>query len=737
MLRRLAVVPILAALTVPLWGAQPQFWRLEEARDFLDGATEGLSVDSEGRVRLAPATHQVHDFESPYVWSLVRDGKGVAYAGTGNDGKIFRIEGGKATLLYDASELEVHALAVGPDGRLYAATSPDGKIYAIDSAGKATVFFDPGEKYIWALAFDSKGRLLVATGLDGKIHRVAKDGKDEILFTSTETHIVCLALDEHDNVYAGSSPSGIVYRIDPSGKVFVLYDSPYREVKAIDLGKDGSVYAALIDGKDKDKEEPSRQAPTLSLPPVAAAEVTVTESFTVAPGVPAPAATPAPRTSEAQRQGGTKGGVLRVAASGEADMLWSSTEDAPHCLIANAEGVLIGTGNKGKVYQIRNDRTWSMLGAFPTDQVTALHHGSATEILVATSNPGMLYTLGASPGTRGTFTSKVKDTETVSTWGRLRWDGTAPAGTEIQVQTRSGNTATPDSTWSNWSTAYTHAAGDAITSERARFLQIRVILMGKEGASPLLDSVATAYLQRNLRPQVVSVTVHPPGEVFQKPLSLTGEVEILGLDEPPGEQRPGAAAAKAGLPPATTYSRKLYQKGIQTLSWKADDPNNDSLVYDVSYRRVGDTRYRVLRKGLTEPVLAWDTTTVPNGRYVAKITAWDTPGNPPSLALSGEKESAPFDVDNTPPVINTTLQPGKPPRIQINVKDDSSIVRRVEYAVDGARWQEVHPTDGINDAPEENYVVTLGDLQPPGPHVVVIRATDLLGNTSTARVEVP
>src|SRR4029453_5967843 len=35
--------------------AQPQFWKLEGAQDFLDGDTEGLSVDSDGRVRLPPA----------------------------------------------------------------------------------------------------------------------------------------------------------------------------------------------------------------------------------------------------------------------------------------------------------------------------------------------------------------------------------------------------------------------------------------------------------------------------------------------------------------------------------------------------------------------------------------------------------------------------------------------------------------------------------------------------------
>src|SRR3954463_12549053 len=85
--------------------AQPQFWQLEGARDFLDGETDGLSVDSEGRVRLAPASRVAQDPEAPYVWALARDGEGRLYVGTGNEGKIFRVDNGKATLLFDAPEL--------------------------------------------------------------------------------------------------------------------------------------------------------------------------------------------------------------------------------------------------------------------------------------------------------------------------------------------------------------------------------------------------------------------------------------------------------------------------------------------------------------------------------------------------------------------------------------------------------------------------------------------------------
>src|SRR5207244_12071011 len=118
------------------------------------------------------------------------------------------------------------------------------------------------------------------------------------------------------------------------------------------------------------------------------------------------------------------------------------------------------------------------------------------------------------------------------------------SGTRVELFTRSGNTETPDDTWSNWSSAYTHADGTSITSPKARYLQWRTVMTGTKTETPVLTSVMTAYLQRNLRPTVRSLTVHPPGIVFQKPFS-TGEPELAGFEDHWTPDRPPAAAARA------------------------------------------------------------------------------------------------------------------------------------------------------------------------------------------------
>src|SRR5207249_10963041 len=114
------------------------------------------------------------------------------------------------------------------------------------------------------------------------------------------------------------------------------------------------------------------------------------------------------------------------------------------------------------------------------------------------------------------------------TRGSISWRGTTPTAGRIELYTRSGNTETPDDTWSAWSAAYSNADGSPITSPKARYLQWRAVLTGK-GDGPVLTSVTAAYLQRNLRPVVRSITVQPAGIVFQKPFS-TGDPDLAGLD---------------------------------------------------------------------------------------------------------------------------------------------------------------------------------------------------------------
>ena len=199
-----------------------------------------------------------------------------------------------------------------------------------------------------------------------------------------------------------------------------------------------------------------------------------------------------------------------------------------------------------------------------------------------------------------------------------------------------------------------------------------------------MTSVTAAYLQRNLRPQVRSITVYPPGIVFQKPFT-TGEPELAGFEDQSTPDRKLAAAAMAsqqGTTGSPTMGRRTYLKGLQTLVWKADDENDDELMFDVQYRREGETEWKALRKNVADFILVWDTTTVPNGTYFVKIVASDSPSNPLATALTGEMDSAAFEIDNSPPVISLTSVRTERARtvITFDVKDDHSAIKLVEFS---------------------------------------------------------
>jgi hypothetical protein len=311
-----------------------------------------------------------------------------------------------------------------------------------------------------------------------------------------------------------------------------------------------------------------------------------------------------------------------------------------------------------------------------------------------------------------------------------------PDGTRIEISTRAGNTRTPDDTWSEWSAPYAAAEGSPITSPKARYLQWRAVLTG-DAATPVLTSVSAAYLQRNIRPRVESITVHPSGVVFQKPFS-TGEAEIAGFDEEPQERRMANQGAGPGAQTAApTLGRRIYQRGLQTFAWKADDENGDDLTYSVHYRREGETLWRMLKSGLTDTLTVWDTSSVPNGTYVVKVVASDAASHPDEQSLAGELESVSFDIDNAPPTvtIGAVTRDGVRFVVPVEVRDADSPLSRVEYSLDAQRWQTAHPRDGMLDARREVFDVRL-DADAAG-RTLVVRATDALNNVSAGQVQLP
>ena len=730
----MAVMAVMA--WVGLSAATPTFWTVSSQSDFLKGDVSDLSIDNDGRMFLGPSASIVAETAAPFLWTVIAGSDGTLWAGSGNEGQVLKIaKDGKVATFFDAPELEVHALAAAPNGGLYVGTSPDGKVYHVAADGTSKTLFDPEDKYIWALAVDKSGNVFAATGDKGVIYRITPDGQGTRFYRTNAANVVSLAFTQAGDLIAGTESPGRVFRIDGAAKAFVLLDSPFREIHAVRLAADGTIYAVAVNGSQGGESRATDPPSTEPIrPPVASVSTEIT-TITVMES-PVGTSTPAQPARPARRGG--RGAIYRIMPDGMWDTLWDSGEDAPYDLVIEPSGsLLVGTGTQGKIFRVSgNPARATLLARATARQVTALLREPSGRVVGAASNPGKLFALSSAAARRGTYESDVRDAGTVASWGVIRWRATANPG-EVHVFSRTGNTATPDETWSAWSKAYTNAAGEPIVSPNARYLQWRAVLTATGTAGPVLTSVTTAYLPRNLRPEIASITVHPPGTVFQRPFS-TGEMEIAGFEDNTSDGRPSGQSAASGgqSSSAPALGRRIYQKGLQTFVWKAEDENDDRLHFDVLYRREGETTWKALHRAVTDPIFVWDTTSVPDGTYFIKVAATDAPSNSSGAALVGELESVSFDIDNTAPRIDVqpAARSGARTVVAFVVRDEQSSVQRVEYALDASRWRMVYPKDGIPDSRREEFEVMLDESE--AGRSVIIRATDAMNNVATAVAEI-
>ena len=722
-------------LAVCSLSASPGFWQAATQADFLRGDVDQLSVDEHGRLTLGPELARIHDTGVPFVWTALAAADGAMFLGTGNDGKVIRVDRtGKGTVFYDSSEMEVHALAAAPAGAIYVGTSPDGRIYKVDARGPATTFFDPDDKYIWSLAVDRAGNVFAATGDKGIVYKISPEGKGEKFFATKAMHAVSMAFDANNQLLVGTGSPGRVFRVDSAGKGFLMLDTTYQEVHAVRVDPKGVIYAAAQSNRSSGGGGSDDRNDAAPPPPVAPTIPNVSTEITSFAVVDAQASGQSTSTSSGSAGRGPTGAVYRVQADGLWDEVWAPKDDAPYDVAIEPDGaLLVATGAKGKIFRLSGEPVRAVLVTrVPAQQATLIARAN-DRTYVVTANPGLLMAMSPSRAARGTYESDVKDARFVSTWGVIGWRASVPAGSKVEVFSRSGNTKTPDEAWSDWAGPYANADGSPITSPKARYLQWRAVLSGSS-VSPVLTSVSAAFLPRNIRPQVTSITVHPPGVVFQKPFS-SGETEIAGLEDDGPDRRNGTTgAANSGGSPA--LGRRTYQKGLQTFVWKADDENGDELTHDVFYRREGETSWRLLKGNLRDTLLVWDTSSVPNGTYVVKVVASDSKSNPAETALAGDMESSSFEIDNVAPAVNigTIRRDGASFVITAEVRDGDSAVSRVEYSLDAQRWQPAFPRDGILDARQESFEIRL-DADSIG-RTLVLRATDALGNVGSGQAVV-
>jgi len=177
-------------------------------------------------------------------------------------------------------------------------------------------------------------------------------------------------------------------------------------------------------------------------------------------------------------------------------------------------------------------------------------------IFAGTGTIGSIYATSAKPEA-GVYESVAHDCKLNSQWGTISWAARLPVDATIAVQTRTGNSAEPDGSWSEWSAPYVNARSSAIVSPPARYIQYRAELNSSAaGQAPELKDVSIVYMPAN-QPPTVKLTSPSGGEKWSK---------------------------------------------TQTVKWSGSDADNDVLTYDVCYSDDNGVTWKPLKMGAKSPI---------------------------------------------------------------------------------------------------------------------------------------
>jgi len=203
-----------------------------------------------------------------------------------------------------------------------------------------------------------------------------------------------------------------------------------------------------------------------------------------------------------------------------------------------------------------------------------------------------------------------------------------------------------------------------------------------------------------------------------------------------GETITGASVAgETESGPKTGEGRPKAANPVKEIHWEANDKDGDTLVYRLYYQADGDEAWvpAFLDKPLHKTEYSWDTVSIPDGWYRIKVVASDEESNPAGEALTDEKVSDLVKVDNTRPQVTQLSYDGASGLLKGVARDNLSLIRYLEYAVDGGEWKYFAPKDGVFDSLEEAFEVKIGPLA-SGPHFIAVRATDEEGNIGVEKV---
>lgn len=706
----LAVIIGAALLTTATVRAvQVRQWTFNTEGSYAKGHFVHTAVNNYGELALCPGLKALvpHPI-SGLVNAVTMAANGTLYFGTSPAGKVYALSKGKLSVLFSppAGERQILALQLaGAHHLLIAACGTRSQLLDMPLTGAhpvpKVIFSHPGVQYIWDIQPASDGSIFLATGPHGQIWRVGPHGHAHLLATFPVHNVMALALSHSQrHLIAGTDGAGLVVKVNTAtGKSFVLLSSGNAEISALAIGRQGTIYAATASpGRAKSsgglfvpQAKPDGRPAAVSSMPIAGGKPGKHAAMVHMGHLPMPAApsgmppTPYPGVAANQKSNC----VYAIGAGGRVTTILD-VPDMILSMVYHDGSLILGTGPNGRIISY-NPRTQTqiLLNRFKQHDILSMAAAPDGTLYLGTANLGQVYRLGPNRDTHGTYTSQVLNAMLPAVWGVPHVQALVPAGTQVTIQTRSGNVKNVGEFarfWSPWSAAIPANSYQPISSPRAKFLQFRLTLNAKTGLkSPVVRGVHIGYQQINVAPDISSITVSP---------LRNGKHRI-------------------------------------TIQWHATDPNGDTLSYSLYYQQQAMPVWIKIAKAISDKTYAFNTSGLPNGNYRVKVVASDAPSNPLSSALEMARESNWFTVVNTAPKITNlkaVQMAGR--RVKITGVAHGRLVAITAVAIkvdSGSHWQPAASSTSIFDSPLQAFSAETRVLS-IGAHRIVVRVTDAEGN---------
>jgi len=238
-----------------------------------------------------------YDPKAKYIWALAFDAAGNLFVATGDQGEIHRVTpDGKGKVFFKTEETHVRSMTIDSKGNLIAGTEPGGLVLRVSPAGDGFVLYQMAKKEVTAVAVAPDGAVYAAAvgnrqsgpsttpppppappapaqvqvtsgpgaapaarqptpppvasltpaGVAGgsELYRIDPDGVPRRVWSHASDVVYAIAFDAAGRTLLGAGNKGNLYRVESPTLYTGLLVMPATQVTVLQVGSGGRLYAA-------------------------------------------------------------------------------------------------------------------------------------------------------------------------------------------------------------------------------------------------------------------------------------------------------------------------------------------------------------------------------------------------------------------------------------------------------------------------------------------------------------